>query len=148
VCRRSAAEEPLFIRSSRSTFHLSSLIVSRREPASQPRSFAIASTSMGDFWSGDGVWDSDSDGESDGGGGGGAAVVVALGRSADFEIEDVNVRLQGAEMEYLEPNCCLAAHLAAEDCVSSCTRGETWVRRRQSAALRSSIVLYIFSMRN
>jgi hypothetical protein len=124
VRRMSSAELPLFIRSSRSTFHVSSLITSRREPASQPRSFAIASTSMGDFWSGEGVWDSDSDGELDGCGGGGAAVVVALGRSADFEMEDVNVRLQGAEMEYLELNCCLAVHLTAEDGVSSCTRGE------------------------
>jgi len=76
------------------------------------------------------------------------AEVVASGRIAFLRLLVISVRRKGDAEVCLEINCLWVAHRILLEGTSRVERGDAFERRRASAALRSSIVLFIVSIIN
>jgi hypothetical protein len=78
----------------------------------------------------------------------GGAAVVTGGRIAFLRLLVMKVRWRGDAEACLEINCLWLAHRTLLDGASRVERGDAFERRRTSAALRSSIDLFIVSIIN
>jgi hypothetical protein len=78
----------------------------------------------------------------------GGAEVVTCGRIAFLRLLVMKVRWRGDAEACLEINCLWVAHRMVLEGASSVDRGDALARRRASAALRSSIDLFVVSIVN